>query len=222
MKKIGFLGDSITFGVGTSNSQNNYEGYRFPDLLAKKMNAIAYNYGVSATRIAKQTVPIPGEPPEGHYSLRVDKMEPDLDIVVVFGGTNDFGHGDAPLGDMTCRTEDTFYGALHFLIVKLLKKYPKSTIVFLTPFHRIGEDTLINPFGLRREPLVKYINAIREVCEYYSIPILDLYKSSGIQPSIDEIRELYMPDGLHPSDLGAERLANMLYAFLNSVFCFKD
>ncbi len=218
MKKIGFLGDSITYGVGTSNSENNHEGYRFPDLLAKKMNAIPYNYGVSGTRIAKQTVPIPFEPSAGHYSLRVDKMESDLDIVVVFGGTNDFGHGDAPLGDMSCRTEDSFYGALHYLLIKLLKKYPKATIVFLTPFHRTGEETMINSYGLRREPLIKYVNAIREVCEYYSVPVLDLYKSSGIQPAIDEIRELYMPDGLHPSDLGAEKIANMLYAFLNSVF----
>ena len=51
--KIGFLGDSITYGVGTSNSENNYEGYRFPDVFAKKSGAISFNYGISGTRFAR-------------------------------------------------------------------------------------------------------------------------------------------------------------------------
>ena len=216
-KKVGFLGDSITYGVGTSNVQNNYVGSRFPDLFAELAGAQAFNYGVSGTRIAKQTIPLQEEPAAGHYILRVDKMEPDLDIVVVFGGTNDFGHGDAPIGNFTDRGDDTFYGALHSLIIKLVNKYPRATIVFLTPLHRREEETLINSMGLRREPLIKYINAIREVAEYYSVPVLDLYKNSGLQPSIQVIRELYMPDGLHPSDLGAQKIASMLYSFLKTL-----
>ena len=138
-KKIGFLGDSITVGVGTSNAENQHVGFRFPDLFADRVGAIAYNYGVSGTRIAKQREPIPYEPAEGHYILRVDKMEPDLDAVVVFGGTNDFGHGDAPLGRFSDRGDDTFYGALHALAEKLINKYPTARIVFLTPLHRDGE-----------------------------------------------------------------------------------
>ena len=215
--KIGFLGDSITYGIGTSNAENLFAGYRFPDLLVKMANATAYNYGVSGTRIAKQKNPILGEPPEGHKSLRVDKMENDLDVIVVFGGTNDFGHGDAPLGKMSDRTEDTFYGAIHFLINKLINKYPRARLVFLTPLHRDGEDVPVNTFGLRRDSLKAYVNAINEVCEYYSTPVLDLYKLSGLQPSIPVIREIYMPDGLHPSDLGAERIAQMLFAFLGNL-----
>ena len=215
--KVGFLGDSITYGVGTSNSRNNYEGYRFPDLFAKMSGATAYNYGVSGTRIAKQSEPIPGEPEAGHYILRVDKMEPDLDVVVVFGGTNDFGHGDAPLGDFSSRGDDTFYGAMHSLIIKLVNKYPYATIVFLTPLHRSREESTVNAFGKPCVPLREYVKAIREVAEYYSLPILDLYKNSGLQPSIDIIRELYLPDGLHPSDLGAQKIAKMLYSFLKSL-----
>ena len=135
-KKIGFLGDSITYGVGTSNAENQYKGFRFPDLVAARSGAIAYNYGISGTRIAKQTVPMEFEPSEGHFSTRVDKMEDGLDAVVVFGGTNDYGHGDASLGTMDSRDEATFYGALHLLIVKLINKYPKAAIIFLTPLHR--------------------------------------------------------------------------------------
>ena len=53
-------------------------------------------------------------------------MIPDADIVVVFGGTNDFGWGDAPLGTMEDRREDTFYGAYHLLLQKLIDRYPDA------------------------------------------------------------------------------------------------
>ena len=217
-KKIGFLGDSITFGVGTSNSENHYKGFRFPDLVSARTGAVAYNYGISGTRIAAQTVLLPFESESNHFSLRVDSMEDDLDAVVVFGGTNDYGHGDAPLGDFSSREETTFYGALHLLIVKLLSKYPKATLVFLTPFHRIDEGAG-ERFGVQKEPLKRYVDAIKEVCEYYSIPVLDLYATGGIQPEIDVIRELYMPDGLHPSNLGAKRLADRLSVMLENLMC---
>ncbi len=38
-------------------------------------------------------------------------MDNDADIIIVFGGTNDFGNGDAPFGEMSDRTPYTFYGA---------------------------------------------------------------------------------------------------------------
>ena len=44
-------------------------------------------------------------------------------LVVVFGGVNDFGGSNAPLGKMSDREPDTFYGACHSLFLKLLKKW---------------------------------------------------------------------------------------------------
>lgn len=67
-------------------------------------------------------------------------MEPEADVIVVFGGTNDFGHGDAPLGTMSDRTPYTFYGACHVLIRKLLERYPEAELVFMTPLHRYVEE----------------------------------------------------------------------------------
>ena len=55
---------------------------------------------------------------------RVDEMKENADVVVVFGGTNDFGHGDAEIGDFNSRSEYTFYGGMHSLCMKLLNKYP--------------------------------------------------------------------------------------------------
>lgn len=213
-KKVLFIGDSITQGAGVSSREK-----RYTDVFGKITGADVYNYGVNGTRIARQRVEVATPSAERDFVMRFDEdiKEAEVDVVVVFGGTNDFGHGDAPLGCFSDRDVYTFYGALHVLIDRFVNKYPEARIVFMTPLHRLSEDSVTNSQGLRCEPLIRYVEAIREVCEYYSIPVLDLYKNSGIQPSVDILREIYMPDGLHPSDKCAERLAHMLEAFLKNL-----
>ena len=62
----------------------------------------------------------------------------------------------------------------------------------MTPLHRVNE--LRNTGDGNKEEnlaiLKEYVDIIREVAEYYSLPVLDLYKNSGIQPEIEEIKKL--------------------------------
>jgi len=210
-KKINFLGDSITEGHGTTGLDK-----RFTHLIAQEYHlAKENNYGIGGTRIARQQQPS-NAIWDQDYCSRVDSMDPDADIVVVFGGTNDFGHGDAPLGSFSDRTPDTFYGGCHVLMEKLINKYPEATIVFLTPLHRCNED---NPRGDGNKacdvaPLSVYVDIIKEVARYYSLPVLDLYAESGIQPRVPVIQQRYCPDGLHPNDAGHVILAKKIAAFL--------
>lgn len=208
-KNVVFLGDSITEGVGVSSYENCYVSV-FEGLTGCK----AYNYGVSVTRIAKQKEKFCEPPFEENFIERVDRMPDGMHLVVVFGGTNDFGHGDAPLGSFDDRTDDTFYGALHVLYKKLIEKYPLSKIVVLTPLHRLTENYTVNERGVRCEPLSRYVAAEKEVAEYYSLPVLDLWSSSGIQPAVPVIQQNYMPDGLHPNDNGARVIAEKLVEFV--------
>ena len=212
-KKIAFMGDSITEGFGTSNPENI-----FWNQIARRTGALCYGYGIGGTRYARQRVPsTPRE--DMDFVSRVDSMIPDADIVVVFGGTNDFGHGDAPFGTMSDRTNDTFCGALHVLYQKLYERYPEAQPVIMTPTHRINEDERDwNKFNLRRAaPLSDYVNAIRMVAEYYSIPVLDLWSVSGLQPRVPGVKEQYAPDGLHPNDAGHTLIANKLIGFLETL-----
>lgn len=209
--KINFLGDSITEGAGASRHENAY-----CMVIEREYEAICQNYGIGGTRIAKQHTPSDNPRFDMDFCSRVEDMDADADIVVVFGGTNDFGHGDAPLGSMSDRTPDTFYGALHTLYRSLIEKYPESQIVVLTPLHRHDED---NPHGEGKKPqdsplLKEYVDVIREVAEYYSLPILDLYKESGLQPNVPIINEKYFADGLHPNDEGHKILARKIANFL--------
>lgn len=65
--------------------------------------------------------------------------------------------------------------------------------------------------------LKTYVDIIREVAEYYSLPVLDLYKNSGMQPKVPVIRETYIPDGLHPNDKGHMIIADKIAEFLKTV-----
>lgn len=141
-------------------------------------------------------------------------MDSDADVVVVFGGTNDFGHGDAKLGTFESRDPYTFYGAMHVLCEKLINRFPNADILFMTPLHRCSEDEVSKENGLPEETnLAGYVSIIREVAEFYGLPVLDLFSTSGLQPKVDIIKETYMPDGLHPSDAGALRIALRLMGF---------
>ncbi len=208
-KKINFLGDSITEGVGASESSKCYVSQ-----FAKMSGAICRNYGIGGTRIAKQKTPSANPRTDLYFASRIDEMDSDADIIVVFGGTNDYGHGDAPLGEMTDRTNDTFYGALHSLYRELIEKYSESVIVVMTPLHRSNE---LSPSGGGNVPLKTYVEIEREVAEYYSLPVLDLFANSGIQPDVELMKFKFMPDGLHPNDAGHKILAKKLVAFLKNM-----
>ena len=204
--KVNFLGDSITEGTGTSGADKIFHA-----LIAKKYGLTARNYGIGGTRIAYQSSPSANPRWDRSFCDRFSQMDDDADLVVVFGGTNDYGHGDAPIGTPRDRDPSTFYGGCHFLMKGLIEKYPESTIVIMTPLHRAVEERVRGEETLY---LKKYVEIIKEVAEYYSLPVIDLWASSGIQPKVDVIKQKYCPDGLHPNDAGhvlmAERIGNYL------------
>ena len=211
-KKVVFLGDSITEGVGASDV-----AHRYTNVFAKLAKCQIHVDGIGGTRIAKQKANSSVPSWDLDFVSRVLALPSEADFVVVFGGTNDFGHGDAPFGSMDDREQDTFCGAMHVLCKTLVEKYPLATIVFMTPLHRLSENEAVNEFGLPRKTLVEYVDAIKEICRYYSLPVLDLFSISGMQPSVDVIRQTYMPDGLHPSNKGAEKIASLLKQFITNL-----
>lgn len=214
-KKINFLGDSITEGCGTSCKEAV-----FHSIIKERYGlAEARNYGIGGTRIARQ-----GEITSLHrdrdFILRVGQMDKDADAVVVFGGTNDFGSGQAPLGTIDNMDMHTFYGGVHTLIRALIEKYCGKQIVFMTPLHRHNEKSLIGtwkPDGVEQRPLKDYVKAIKEVCEYYSVPVLDLYSMSEICGNTPEQFREYTTDGLHPNDKGHAIIAEKLGKFLENL-----
>lgn len=206
-KIINVLGDSITQGHGTSAPEHIYQNVMGRMVGAKEVR----NFGIGGTRLAKQIGPDIYAAP---FTERYLDMPDDADLVIVFGGTNDYGHGNAPFGSFGDRTADTFVGACHVLFEGLIKKYPNARIVVMTPLQTSYDQ---NPSANTGKPLIDYVDTIIKVASHYSLPVLDLYRTSGICPRIPEQLALYMPDGLHPNDAGAYRVAERLTAFLKAL-----
>lgn len=210
-KKIAFLGDSITEGAGVQTPDSVYWRQ-----IATNTGAQCYGYGVCGSRIVPQC---PNKDDDKSFGSRVGQMIPDADVVVVFGGTNDFDHGYAAIGTIKDRTNETFYGACYCLIMQLIDRYPGACIVMMTPLHRESEEELSNndPGGRRCGTLFAYAQAIREVAELFGVPIVDLFHNCTIQPRIPALKEKYMPDGLHPNDAGHVLITKCLLSVLEQL-----
>lgn len=208
--KVNFLGDSITEGCCAS-----FPALGYVEVLKRICDlAEARNYGIGGTRIAQQRIPSAEPKFDLDFCQRAPQMDPDADIVIVFGGTNDHGHGDAPFGRESDRTPDTFIGACHCLWKTLLTQYPNSRIVVLTPLHRADEDL---PKGDRGLLLRDYVNVIRSTASSYGLPVLDLFETSSIQAHIPEVAHRLTTDGLHPNDEGHAILAQEIKAYLEAL-----
>lgn len=210
-KMVCFLGDSITEGVGASVSENCYV-----KVFERISGARTYNAGISGTRIARQQIINPDtiSYDTNDFITRIDKLPREASAVVVFGGTNDFCHGDAPFGTFEDNTLDTFCGALHCLSKALIERFPSAEIIFMTPLHRVDENIPNQSNGLI---LQDYVNSIKRAAESYSFPVLDLYALSGMQPRIEVQNKLYFDDGLHPNDNGHKRIAHKLIEFIKTL-----
>ena len=195
--KVNFLGDSITEGHGTTNPNNV-----FHQIIKREYDlAEAYNCGIGGTRIAKQLSPSIHRH-DLYFELRSKIMPSDVDAVVVFGGTNDFGHGDAEMGDISSTDIRTFCGAVNSLISTIKSDFPNSKIIFMTPLRRVNEN-IPNHNG---KALEDYVDAIINITKKHDIPVIDLFRSDIIDPHDKTV----IPDGLHPNDKGHIIMANYI------------
>lgn len=119
-------------------------------------------------------------------------------------------------------TKSTFCGAMHTICKYLCENYKNKDIFFITPIKRYQPGTWDckypedkNSLGLT---LKDYSDAIMEICSYYSIPVIDFYSISGLNPHIDT--SLFGDtDGkaVHPNLEGHKRMASLVVAYLQSL-----
>ena len=209
-KVINFIGDSITYGAYTpvgGSSPNMRAEKRYCEIACERLGATCRNYGVSGISISSTSY----QSPSSAISLRYTRMDNAADMVVIAGGTNDYGTGVA-LGTIADTTDISFYGALHVLCSGLCEKYPGKRIVFVTPFHRSSEAA--NKAGAT---LAQYKQAIYDVArDEFGFAVLDGW-AVGLSPKNAKVKAEYIVDGVHPNPIGHELIGTSLAHMLNAL-----
>ncbi len=147
-------------------------------------------------------------------------MDLNADAVVVFGGTNDYGRGDAPFGQIGDKSPDTFCGAVDRLMSILEERYTGKPIVFITPIRRLDDEYPSNSPTKKSDakPLKAYVDAIIEIGKLHKCVIVEnAYENFDIDSNAEGDRLKYIPDGLYLNDEGHREFAEYLYGVLKSV-----
>lgn len=142
----------------------------------------------------------------------------ECDAIIINCSTNDYGTS-VELGTMEegYSKLNTFYGGAHFVINKLVAKYGNIPIIWINATHRFssklaefsisGDGKFIRTRNNANHTLIEYIEALEEVCAAYSVPVVDAYRTSRIQPFFDKNKKEFTVDGLHPNNRGSKQIA---------------
>lgn len=217
-KIIAFVGDSVTYGYDDANAGQQLAN-PFPAQVSYNTGATVINEGISSASLMDGVTADGHTPTPCAWVLQYPNLDNRYDIVGTMIGIND-SYRNYVLGTFTDRVDTTFYGALHIYCAGMLAKYApkdgKKLFFMLYPQYDAGGNaTNYNRFLLFRQ-------AMKEVAEYYSIPILDLAHELGMSVFADTSFEYWPASGNghspHPSQLGADLIGTVVSNWIEKTF----
>lgn len=204
-KKVATIGDSITELDGqTVKNVGPIIGYQE---VFRQQGATVVNYGYSGATYALHDKKVSTGVHRSIYDMivkaKVDFKE--IDIVTLFGGTNDVGKG-YPLGTPNDKTAATTLGGLRGIIDYIKTNNPKCQIFVFTPITRTDQANVQGKMEVMAAGII-------DVAKSYNLPSDDLLKHAGITP---ENQGTYLYDKLHPNSDGmalvGQRMAEVIEA----------
>lgn len=194
-KKICAYGDSVT-------EQNKWQSF-----VSSYFNCSFYNRGVggtTVTQINSSTNHMSGD-------TRIETIPTDSDVVLVFGGHNDWSYASIGMGDIktdTLSESTSFKSAFALMLKKIQTRCPNAKIITMTPVGGRTEEASTNQdkqFYIRDLCMSDFANAVKEVSAYYGIPCIDINANSGINTLN---HTTYIADLIHPNLEGGKLIAN--------------
>ena len=188
-----FAGDSICYGAGATEKGG------YAKLIANKNKDMTYkNIGVSGAILCRRTVGDSG-------STVLEQIENEIALnnvynhIVVEGGINDIWNMNKyPLGVYdryninSVLNENTICGAFESIIRKSKNAWNDAIIYYIIP-HLMSAELATPVF-----------DTLKNICEKYNVIVIDLRKISGMDVTIQSVKEKYTgnSDGVHPNDDG--------------------
>ena len=139
------------------------------------------------------------------------------DYIILEGGTNDAGgfqeFGEITTGYTAALNETTFCGAVESLLKNSLIKWHDKKICFI-----------LTTNTYRRPNQKTYFDTIKQICEKWSVPYLDLFTKGRLNTNIEIMKNSYTSDwqgnhdGLHPNEQGYKLFyVNQITEFLKTL-----
>nr|DAE47435.1 MAG TPA: hydrolase [Caudoviricetes sp.] len=203
------LGDSFTDGSP-----------RYHTYISARTGIKVKNDGLAGSAVAKYTA--------GQSTLtfleRLENLDLSSNIISIFGGINDARailSNESRLGTIddkpnSIEEANTFYGAYRYLIEYLKNNAPKAIIFAIVP------PKLHAATGGDYENADRYIpkvrQAILDLCEEYSVPIVDLYSESGISKMSIDVSTWYRGNkDIHLNDKGQNKISTLIESKLKQL-----
>ena len=241
-KKIAYLGDSITEGVGVN------KGECFWNYLEDLIGCVSVSFGKSGELVRGLLPQV--------YELYATCAE-EIDAIVIFAGTNDY-NGGLPMGEWYTPPQDceivvyegeknlyatrkrrdfntdisTVRGSVNALMSKVREYYPTKQVIIMTPLHRayanyggsnIQYDELhTNKGGFYVD---EYVNVLKETPNVWACELIDLHAKSGLFPLNDVQAKTFFcsaeTDRLHPNADGHMRIAEVMAVAMKNIPVFS-
>lgn len=186
------------------------------------------NDSIHATGFVRKAVDGNGGLMGENFVNRIQKIKnpEQYDLVVVFGGINDYratitGRQDIQLGTVDGDYTQEFIPAVNWFFNYATEHFVNAKIVVIQPLLcNVGSGVD------KADKIREYSYALADIAEEYDIPVLNLTDNSGFNPFDAEFKntwtlkvqdgERLVADGIHPNeDYQKQHLAPMIRQFLD-------
>lgn len=208
-------------GTGAENVESRLKGHTMGvigDSLSDRSRGVTQWFDWIASRAGGMNLSLDCVSGRRLMQFPSDGLSNQCDIICVFGGTNDFNSAHE-LGTLDTANTDgktTFYGAVYTLATELMTNYPKSVIIFITPLSSAPAYNSAENYKWYEYPsmgghsMKDFCDAIKEVCCYLHIPVVDLFENSGLNYNYDTDNIYFVSDKLHLTDAGQEAISYVI------------
>ena len=199
-KKIACIGDSLCYGAG-------FLGGYCSILTEFEPNAMFVNKGVGGARISSN------HENGGNWWIQnqLEDLSDDINYIAAEGYVNDY-LTNCELGELSDGYEaelDTtkFYGGMESLLKIMVNNYADKRCGFIITHSHYSVGALYEN--------ELYLKAIRECCDKWGVPYLDL--SNLITSIIPINNSTFYTDGIHYNELGYRRITNAIREWLKTL-----
>lgn len=204
------LTDSATLASQTTGTKN------YVDYVSESLGLKVVNCGVGGTGYMKT---------ENRFFNRVSTIPEDTELLTVFGSFNDYEYIKSSLGVFGDSGTDTIYGCMKSFFDSVFSRCPNIVAGVILPTKWGYLSPQKDSEASKKCDL--YIKALKEIADYYDLPVLNLYNYSNLRPWDDVFAEKYYKDDdgngvantVHPLDAAHKRfIAPKVEAFIKRIY----